>query len=62
MTKKDYILIAKVIKHEAGKWEAKNSLATIVIGNIYEAFCTELKLENPAFDRQKFLKACEVTN
>jgi len=57
MTKKDYILIAEVIKKEAKKWEA-NSKYAFAIDCIASNLATELQQTNPKFDRIRFLKAC----
>ncbi len=57
MTKKDYVLIAKVFKitnsveKSYGRW-------TIV--DVAKNLATELEKENPLFNREKFLTACGV--
>lgn len=55
MTKKDYILIASAI----------NNACTSVDKNIKSAIAKEfarvLKEENPQFNREKFYKACGVS-
>lgn len=56
MSKKDYILIAKVLKGE--KWKF-NSFAYNPWGDYVEAFAKSLKEENPKFDVDKFYKACD---
>lgn len=57
MTKKDYILLARVMaESRPGK-----STTSDMLGN-WQSIClklaAELKNENPRFDYDKFLKAC----
>lgn len=59
MTKKDYELIAKVIRREAEKWKPDSGQARI-IDDIFQSFCDELARVNPNFDQDKFLTACGV--
>ncbi len=54
MTRKDYKLIASVIKrHRDESATAKGEFAEMV-----ESFCRELKAENPNFKREVFEEAC----
>jgi hypothetical protein len=64
MTKKDYILIAKVLKearklpimiYETDKPQVNHDdlLATLLV--------TELRKDNPKFNEEKFLTACGLT-
>ena len=53
MTKKDYELIARVIK-EINTRKAKGQ-------RIVELFGLELEKENPRFDYKKFYLACEIS-
>lgn len=48
MTKKDYVLIAQILK------DTKADAA------IVRKFALELALRNPAFDRARFISACGV--
>lgn len=48
MTRKHFRMIADIVRNEGG--ENREALAT--------AFATELRGENPHFDRQRFLDAC----
>lgn len=57
MTKKDYILIAGIIKKEAEAWQA-NSLQARAIDRLASAFAEELAKHNPRFNHQKFIAAC----
>lgn len=64
MTRKDYILIAKVLKRQH-----KSSLTHInkdvrdaeaySVKMVAEDLALELSLENPRFDRQRFIDYCE---
>ena len=51
MTKKDYIIIAKVLAAQA-QYDAN------FVRNIAEAFASVLAADNPRFDRVRFLAAC----
>ena len=54
MTRKDYKLIASVIKkHRDESLTAKGEFAEMV-----ESFCQELKAQNPRFKREVFETAC----
>lgn len=60
MTKKDYELIARVIKNEASKWDGsrKGNIRASIVSDIYKAFESELAKENDRFDKTLFLNAC----
>lgn len=56
MTKKDYELIAEAINSTVSHyhpWAISN-----VMNEALEALCEALKLDNPNFDRDKFMTAC----
>ncbi len=59
MTRKDYILLAKVIRGLVGDGalalDDERDCRSLV-----DAFVTALKAENDRFDTQKFYKACGV--
>lgn len=57
MTRKDYELIARVLRDKHERWDATGQMAVRAIA---EAFATELATTNPRFDRARFLKACGV--
>jgi hypothetical protein len=57
MTRKDYKLIASVIKACASDWKEKSQSA-IVCDNLANAMADELAKDNPAFDRSRFMSAC----
>ena len=59
MTKKDYILIAKVIKEVATGWNYDSKYA-YVVSTIAVQLAERLEKDNTRFNRDKFLKACEV--
>lgn len=56
MTKKDFELIARVLK--AGR-NADRPDSSITVDAIAEDFAGALAKENPRFDRRRFLKACQ---
>lgn len=56
MSKRDYILIAKILRAE--KWKF-NSFHYNPWGDYVKAFAKSLKEENPNFDVDKFYKACD---
>jgi len=63
MTKKDFELIARVLK-DARKYHGKNEAETIAIIAVIDVlgyrFADELKEVNPRFDSERFLVACET--
>jgi hypothetical protein len=63
MTKKDYELIAKVIKDDEYLWKAIHSgaMGREYQSSIAEAFAKVLRIENPRFNKDKFLVACGIT-
>jgi hypothetical protein len=54
MTKKDYILIAKLLKN-ANEDNYDNALEPLI-----NWFADDLQEDNPRFNREMFLKACGV--
>jgi len=58
MTKKDYIAIAAVINrvHQAFDWDPA---AQDAITSITDGLCRMLATDNPRFDRDRFMKACQ---
>lgn len=63
MTRKDYIRIARAIyntKNSYGKnWDPNLFRA---LKDVSKAIAYELELDNPRFDRERFLTACGVNN
>ena len=66
MTKKDYLLIAKVLNSFVGRYVGgeltlhRQSSTYPNASNMLEALADELGKENPRFDREKFMRACGV--
>lgn len=62
MTKKDYVRAAALIvelRASSGKQKARQALATLEVYNkIEEVFVTFFEVDNPRFDRERFLAAC----
>ena len=54
MTKKDYVLIATVLKGCGKHGEAMNAMAMLM--EVSYQLATFLKQNNPKFDRKKFLQ------
>jgi hypothetical protein len=69
MSKKDYQLIARAIDKAAERAVARCALsaereypivtACMVIGQVIDALVAELERDNPLFDRQRFIDACD---
>ncbi len=62
MTKKDYVLIAKVLAHWSTSTLASNLVAEDLRQGMAQDFAREFVWENSGFDRERFLKACKVTS
>ena len=72
MTRKDYQLIASVLKEHLSHWSsAKEKLSDdpqklqaahseIALWDVATAFSYELQKTNPRFDKERFLSACGV--
>jgi hypothetical protein len=59
MTKKDYELIGKAIKGELGTWSISTQHQGIIaVQSVSYRIAELLELENPTFDKERFLKAC----
>lgn len=56
MTKKHYEMVAKILKRENTRVGGDDGM----IESIATLLAIEFKLDNPNFDRTKFLKACGV--
>ena len=54
MTRKDYVLIAKLLKN-ANEDNYDNALVPLI-----KWFADDLQADNPRFDRDRFLTACGV--
>lgn len=62
MTKKDYELIAATIHDQIKAWDNPVFPQERVLGIeiLADALADRLELDNPKFDRQKFLTACGI--
>lgn len=66
MTKKDYIIFAKlindwIVKTQEGELQLiRRHSAYPSANNFIEAFADELKKDNPRFDKQRFLNASGI--
>lgn len=58
MTKKDFILIAHVIKRQAEAWKPESPQAEAVSNLAYDMACV-LNSENERFDFDRFINACK---
>lgn len=59
MTKKDYIWLADHLRC-ARQRQINKSAECVVICTMTREMATDLKRQNPRFDRAKFLEACNV--
>jgi hypothetical protein len=60
MTRKDYKLIAEVLKSGMENWAGWNEKPEEVLSGTARSLATKLAQDNPRFDRAKFLEACGV--
>jgi len=64
MHRKDYELIARVLKSELDWWKARDDLASDIaagaVRDTIRAFVAELPSTNPQFDPGKFRRACGI--
>jgi hypothetical protein len=61
MTRKDYVLIAEVIANLRGEQRDKGAFAHAPsLAEVAEELARALEVDNPRFDRARFLDACEV--
>lgn len=59
MTRKDYVMIADTIK-TARKVEGDAGAILVSVAHLANTLATELEIDNPRFDRARFLDACGV--
>ena len=57
MTRKDYIMIAKILKNEQKQFK-ENEDGYVLLIILANQFANELQADNPRFDRKMFLTAC----
>ena len=63
MTRKDYVLIAQVIKAQIDMSDKfQEELSKVGAQNIAYDLAWKLSEDNPRFDRSRFLEACGVNN
>jgi hypothetical protein len=63
MTRKDYVLIAQVIKAQIDMSDKfQEELSKVGAQNIAYDLAWKLSEDNPRFDRGRFLQACGVNN
>jgi len=66
MSKKNYVLVAKCIKHAVDTGPKENDTIGIKMGydgalrRIVDGLVSEFQQDNPKFDRAKFIKACGI--
>ena len=53
MSKKDYIIMARLFAEQKGKTDAEAVLADLIWG-----FCDMAQKDNPNFNRDRFIAAC----
>ena len=59
MSKKDYILLSKVVNAELNTWQ-KDSTGYKAVSSVAYTLAQTLKLQNARFDSEKFLTACGI--
>ena len=57
MTKKDFVAIAKIIKEVKEDWDGGTPFKS-VISFFEDSFADYFETQNPNFDRDRFIKAC----
>ena len=60
MTRKDYVLIAEAIKRANENWTGFAPEAGLAIEGLAKSLSVQLVIDNPRFDRARFLTACGV--
>ena len=59
MTKKDYALVAKCVSAMLDKYPVDtHRLQRIAVYNLVGKLVSEFQLDNPKFNKDKFIKAC----
>jgi len=56
-SQKHYVKIAKIIHRN---YEISNVTARFILKDIVDELCEYFEIENPKFDREKFIKACGI--
>ena len=60
MTRKDYVLIADTIKNARKVVIVGEGTTLVSVAHLAHTLATELEIDNPRFDRFRFLVACGV--
>lgn len=60
MTRKDYVVIAKAIAEQVERNGGEQNDTLVSLSSLAGTLCREFSLENPRFDRDRFLTACKV--
>ena len=58
MTRKDYVAIARAIYQT--RQDRHDGVATMTLESVAERIATVMEVDNPRFDRERFIKACEA--
>ena len=63
MTKKDYALVAKCIKrmiedNKNGEVSQYQYWLRVILGHLVGKLVSEFQIDNPKFNKDKFIKAC----
>jgi len=59
--KKDFKIIAKILKDANESWRACGTPASMILSTIEDELANYLSTKNPNFDRGKFLRACDIS-
>lgn len=66
MSKKDYIILADAVKHTVNQVRKNESIKSVansqlfIISVLVTSLCVRLKEDNPNFDQEKFMIACDI--
>lgn len=60
MTRKDYVLLADVINTARKVVIVGEGTTLVSVAHLANTLATELEIDNPRFDRARFLTACGV--
>jgi hypothetical protein len=60
MTRKDYVLLADVINTARKVVIVGEGTTLVSVAHLANTLATELEIDNPRFDRHRFLVACGV--
>jgi hypothetical protein len=60
MTRKDYVLIAEILKASNENWEGFAPEGCEAVVGLARSLAFRFQMDNPRFDRARFLDACGV--